>query len=126
MECPKDGAIMEAVTYHNVTVERCTRCKGIWFPGIEHKELKAMKGSESIDIGSAELGKEYDELKDIQCPVCNLVMERVTDTFQPHIHYESCRRGHGAFFDAGEFRDFKEETLGDFVKSLTLRLKKKK
>ena len=36
---------MEPITYHGVTVQRCTKCLGIWFPGIEHKELKSMKGS---------------------------------------------------------------------------------
>jgi uncharacterized protein len=125
MDCPKCDAMLEAITYHGVTVQRCTKCQGIWFPGIEHKELKAMKGAESIDIGSAELGEEYDTVKDVHCPECDKVMERVADKFQPHIHYETCSRGHGVFFDAGEFRDFKQETLGDFFKSLSLYLKKK-
>ena len=126
MDCPKCDSIMEAVTYHGVTVDRCTECKGIWFPGVEHKILKKMKGSQAIDIGSPELGKEYDELEDVHCPVCDTVMERLTETFQPHIHYESCPKGDGVFFDAGEFTDYKEETLSDFIKSLTLHVAKKK
>lgn len=126
MECPKCDSIMEDVTYHGLTVERCTHCKGIWFPGIEHKQLKEIKGSEVIDIGSPELGKEYDLLEDIHCPVCDTVMDRVPDLFQPHIHFEICIHGHGSFFDAGEFKDFKEETLSDFVRSLAMHLRKKK
>ncbi|MDB5104216.1 MAG: hypothetical protein JWP91_1905 [Fibrobacteres bacterium] len=126
MDCPKCDSVMENVTYHGVTVDRCTQCKGIWFPGIEHKELKQIKGSEVIDIGSEELGKEYDDLKDVHCPECDAVMERVADKFQPHIHFEVCLHGHGVFFDAGEFRDFKEETFSDFIKSLTMAVKKKK
>jgi Zn-finger nucleic acid-binding protein len=117
---------MEDVTFHGITVERCTQCKGIWCPGVEHKELKQLKGSESIDVGSESLGKEYDEMADVHCPECDTVMDRVADRFQPHIHYEVCRKGHGTFFDAGEFKDFKEETLGDFVKSLKLFIKKRK
>ena len=126
MDCPKCDATMESVTYKGATVQRCTKCQGIWFPGIEHKELKVMKGSEAIDIGSAKLGEEYDNVKDVHCPECDTVMDRLADKFQPHIHYEACSRGHGVFFDAGEFRDFKEDTLGDFFKSLTLFLRKKK
>jgi len=126
MDCPKCDSIMEDVTFHNITVERCTRCKGLWFPGIEHKHMKAFRGSESVDIGSAELGKQYDEMKNVQCPVCATVMDRVHDRFQHYIHYETCRKGHGTFFDAGEFREYRDETLADFIKSLKLFVKKAK
>src|SRR4051812_38844805 len=105
MECPKCDSEMEAVTFKTVTVERCTQCRGIWFDGVEHKELKAMKGSESIDVGSPKVGKEYDDMEGVSCPVCAEAMSRVADKFQPHIHYEVCPKGHGVFFDAGEFKD---------------------
>lgn len=126
MDCPKCDSAMEEVTFNAVTVDRCTQCKGIWFSGLEHKELKKMKGSESIDSGDEKAGREYDDMEDVHCPECETVMDRIADKFQPHIHYEVCKKGHGAYFDAGEFKDFKEETLGDFVKSLGMFLKKKK
>jgi uncharacterized protein len=126
MDCPKCDSIMEVVTYQNIQVERCTQCRGIWFSEAEHKILKKISGSGDIDTGSADLGKEYDTIEVVACPVCAETMERVADTFQPHIHYEVCQRGHGVFFDAGEYKDFKEETLGDFFKSLAMRLKLKK
>ncbi|MCK5194738.1 MAG: zf-TFIIB domain-containing protein, partial [Desulfobulbaceae bacterium] len=31
MNCPKCNAMMEKVEYHSIVVDRCTRCKGIWF-----------------------------------------------------------------------------------------------
>lgn len=117
---------MEKVTFNDITVDRCIQCKGIWFDGVEHKDLKKMKGAESLDTGSEEIGREYDTVKDVACPICHETMERVSDKFQTHIHYEACPVGHGVFFDAGEFKDFKEETLGDFVKSLKLLGRKKK
>ncbi len=126
MDCPKCESIMEPVTFNSITVDRCTNCLGIWFPEAEHKELKGMKGSEAIDIGSPKLGKVYDLIRTIPCPVCKDTMESITDTFQPHIRYEACVRGHGVFFDAGEYKDFKQETLGDFFKSLAMRHKKRK
>jgi uncharacterized protein len=125
MDCPKCDSVMEEVTYHGITVDRCTECKGIWFPGIEHKELKRLKGSESIDIGSAKVGKQFDELENVLCPVCEDKMETVADKFQPHIHYEVCAKSHGVYFDAGEFKDFKEETLSDFIKSLSMAVRRK-
>ena len=36
---------------------------------------------------------------------------------QPHIAYESCGVCHGVFFDAGEFRDFREETFGERLRA---------
>jgi Zn-finger nucleic acid-binding protein len=126
MECPKCDSAMEQVTFKTVTVDRCTQCRGIWFDGVEHKELKQLKGSEAVDVGDPKVGKEYDKMDDVLCPICGETMLRVPDKFQPHIRYEVCPKGHGVFFDAGEFKDFKEETLGDFFKDLSWTRKKKK
>ena len=43
---------------------------------------------------------------------------RMADRRQPHIWYESCKVCYGVFFDAGEFTDFKEETLLDWFKGV--------
>lgn len=115
---------MEKVNFNAITVDRCTNCKGIWFDGTEYKDLKKVGGSQAIDTGSSEIGKEYDTVRDVACPVCSTTMDRVADKFQPHIHYEVCSKGHGAYFDAGEFKDFKEETFSDFIKSLSFFKKK--
>jgi Zn-finger nucleic acid-binding protein len=125
MECPKCDSAMEQVAFNTVTVDRCTQCKGIWFDGVEHKELKKMKGAETIDTGSEKVGKEYNEMENVACPKCGEAMATVPDKFQPHIRYEVCNSGHGAYFDAGEFKDFKEEGFMDFIKSLSLLRKKK-
>jgi len=44
-------------------------------------------------------------------------MIRMVDNKQPHIWYESCTICNGVFFDAGEFKDYKEHTFADFIKS---------
>ena len=43
---------------------------------------------------------------------------RMVDAQQPHIHYESCSVCYGVFFDAGEFRDYKEDNAMDFFRAL--------
>jgi Zn-finger nucleic acid-binding protein len=116
---------MEPVTYSGITVDRCSRCMGIWFDGVEHRDLKKAKGSESIDTGSAKVGHEYNTMTEVKCPVCGALMDNVADTYQPHIHYEVCPEAHGVFFDAGEFRDFVKEDIGDFFKGLLGARKKK-
>lgn len=119
MECPKCDSLMEKITYHKITVDRCTGCKGIWFPGTAHKELKKIHGSESIDIGSEKVGRVFDKISEVSCPECARQMSRLTDLFHPHIHYEVCPIHDGVFFDAGEFKEYKDEGLVDFFKSLS-------
>lgn len=124
MDCPKCDSVMEEITFNGIVVDRCTQCKGLWFSGVDYKDLQKMKGSDVIDTGSAAVGHMNDTMGEVPCPVCEDVMDRVADRFQRHIHYEVCRKGHGAYFDAGEFRDYKHETISDFFKSLRLYLKR--
>ncbi len=118
MECPKCNSDMEKITYEKIQVDRCSNCKGIWFDMLENEHLKAIEDSQSIDIGEPKVGKEYNKIDKIDCPVCHTLMIRMVDREQPHIRYEACTSCYGVFFDAGEFRDYKEETILDFFKDL--------
>ena len=53
----------------------------------------------------------------VACPRCGQDMEKTFDPDQPHIWYETCKE-HGMFMDAGEFTDFKHETLVDWFRGL--------
>lgn len=113
MECPKCHSNMEEVNYgRNLTIDRCTNCKGIWFDIGEAETLKGKWMSEFIDTGDPGVGKAHNEISDINCPRCGKKMDQVPDPKQPHIKYETCEE-HGMYFDAGEFTDYKYETLMD-------------
>ncbi|MCB1599065.1 MAG: zf-TFIIB domain-containing protein [Lysobacterales bacterium] len=115
MQCPKCQADMEKVATAHGVVDRCTACKGLWFDLMEHEELKA--DADIIDIGSEELGRRHNAIDRIHCPVCpNSQMLRMVDPQQPHIWFESCPVCYGRYFDAGEFRDLSEHSLGDLFK----------
>ena len=118
MNCPKCDALMEQVTYESIEVDRCTQCKGIWFDMLEAEHLKKMSGSEAIDIGEPAMAKQMIELEHVTCPVCRAEMLRMVDAQQPHIWYESCPVCYGIFFDAGEFKDYKERTVLGFFRDL--------
>ena len=118
MNCPKCSAGMEKVHYESIEVDRCTDCRGIWFDMLEPEHLKALEGSEEIDIGDPEVGKQTNIVDQITCPVCDTRMIRMVDGQQPHIWFESCTVCYGVFFDAGEFRDYKQENILDFFKDL--------
>lgn len=118
MQCPKCQSPMEPVEFSGITVDRCTACGGIWFDGVEHRDLKKIKGSASLDTGSAKVGKVNNEITDVPCPKCAMVMTSRQDPYQTHIRYEVCPQAHGVYFDAGEFRDFAKDDLMDFFKDL--------
>jgi adenosylmethionine-8-amino-7-oxononanoate aminotransferase/Zn-finger nucleic acid-binding protein len=118
MKCPKCGEDFEEVDYAAIKVDRCTGCKGMWFDMLEHEHLKAIEGSESIDIGDKAVGKKYNAISRISCPACHARMIPMVDVHQPHIWYEACPSCYGVFFDAGEFRDYKERTVLDFFRDL--------
>lgn len=118
MDCPKCHAIMEEVTYgREMTVDRCTNCKGIWFDTGEVDKLKTKWMSEFIDTGDPMIGKQHDKIEDVNCPRCDKLMDAVSDPKQPHIWYESCAE-HGVYFDAGEFTDYKYDTFLDRIRTL--------
>lgn len=123
MQCPKCKNEFEKVVFADVVVDRCTHCKGLWLDMLEKEDLLALEGSEKVDIGDEQVGDEYNEIRRIDCPVCEQPMIPMVDKSQFHIKYEACTTCYGTFFDAGEFRDLKEDKVLDrFVQLLeTLR-----
>lgn len=118
MSCPKCEGVLEPVSYANIEVDRCTNCLGLWFDSLEAQKLKEIKGSESLDIGDAGTGSKYNEMGDVNCPKCNTKMTKMVDLKQPHIWYEKCPVCYGIWFDAGEFKDYKEEGFQDFFRDI--------
>lgn len=118
VQCPKCQGSLEQVVYANIEVDRCTSCKGIWFDSLEAQELKTVKGSESIDIGDSKTGSQFNNMGDINCPKCRTKMTKMVDLKQSHIWYEKCPVCYGIWFDAGEFKDFKEEGVRDIFRDI--------
>jgi Zn-finger nucleic acid-binding protein len=116
---------MERIDYQGVELDRCTNCQGIWLDHLEKDDLSELKGSESVDIGDPGLGKRYNKQdKDIFCPNDGVKLSNMVDANQPHIWYECCPSCFGVFFDAGEFRDFKDHSLLDSFKGFFVRERK--
>ena len=118
--CPKCRGAMEPVTHAGITVDRCVACGGLWFDGVEHLELRKVPGAAAIDPGNPgeAPGDGRSGLQVVRCPACGAPMEVRFDAYQHHIHYETCPNANGAYFDAGEFRDFVTDDWSDFFKGL--------
>jgi Zn-finger nucleic acid-binding protein len=107
---------MKENEYKGIKYDQCKNCGGLWFDALEAEDLVEIKGSVDIDTGDAKEGAKLNKNRDINCPVCNIRMSKVHDLQQPHIQLEACGVCKGTFFDAGEFKDFSEETFMDGVK----------
>ena len=97
---------METIKFSGITVDRCTRCRGIFCDVKEYLALKHLRGAAALDIGSGELGRDMDEKPNAPCPRCAVAMRRIADP-ESHLTFEQCPTCRGVFFDAGEFREFK-------------------
>jgi Zn-finger nucleic acid-binding protein len=118
VNCPKCQGKMERVASASGEVERCADCKGLWFDRLEDQRQAA--NAKVLDTGDAARGERFNKVDRISCPVCpNTPLTRMVDNDQPHIWFEACPSCNGRFFDAGEFRDLSEKTLGDVIKRFT-------
>lgn len=111
---------MQRIDYQGIEIDRCTHCYGMWFDHFELEELQRLSGSEVIDIGDMDVGREQNEHSKIFCPKCiqPSLMQTETDQRQEHIQYERCPNCQGVYLDAGEFRDIKELTIAEFFRSI--------
>ncbi|MEQ8315021.1 MAG: zf-TFIIB domain-containing protein [Gammaproteobacteria bacterium] len=111
MDCPKCIGELDSHKFQDIEYFRCDACEGLWFDMLVKEDLLAIKGSESIDIGSDNQGEMLEDVREIDCPKCHQRMVQMIDKDQFHIKYECCQNCYGTFFDASEFRDLKEHTV---------------
>ena len=117
LNCPKCSAPMESVVFHDIAVDRCTSCRGLWFDALEKDHLDLLKDSASIDVGvpsaiAASLPMHMN------CPVCHTRMFEMADQAKPSIHFAACKVCYGLFFDAGKYREHKEAGVMGFCREL--------
>ena len=63
MLCPKCNGVMEEATYgRNMTIDRCTQCKGIWCDTGEAEVLKGKWMSDFLDSGNVKTGKVHNTI----------------------------------------------------------------
>lgn len=118
---------MSAITVGDYTVDRCNGCGGLWFDLREHEHIAESKGDvNALDTGDPAVGAKQNQNRDISCPMCHVKMLQLSVPDQLHIKYESCPVCYGAFFDAGEFKDYASHTVGEQISSFFSGFRRKK
>lgn len=120
MNCPKCPGTLEPKTYgRKITVHRCSDCGGLFCkPDVLLEMKKEWMADAVLDSGDPRMGKALDKVTDINCPNCNVPMDKTADERQTHIWFETCPQCSGVFLDAGEFTDLKYDTFMDRIRDL--------
>ena len=121
--CPKCQAPMEKVTFGTTEIDRCEECGGLWFDHDEKDKLAARSGTEVLDSHADDRDSSPGDVRKMKCPRCQGPMVTTEDPDGNGVEFEICAAGDGAFFDAGEFKQYKAEgltaTLGKLWRSIT-------
>jgi uncharacterized protein len=105
MICPVCKKPMIVVEYHNIALDYCTDCKGVWF---DSGELELLLESQSLEEPKAffenilNSEEAISSEKKRRCPICGRKMRKTAIGAQPGLLIDICPDKHGLWFDGGE------------------------
>ena len=105
MVCPVCKYDMLVVEYHNIELDYCNSCKGVWFDSGELELLLKSQGLEERKAffdGIINCQEAASPEKKRNCPVCGHKMKKTAIVGQPTILIDVCSDEHGLWFDGGE------------------------
>jgi Zn-finger nucleic acid-binding protein len=105
MICPVCKYDMIVVEYHNIELDYCNNCKGVWFDSGELELLLKSYGLEEPKAffdGIFNSQEAASPEKKRNCPICGHKMKKTAIGGQPEILIDLCRDKHGLWFDGGE------------------------
>ena len=132
MNCPNDATYLEKALFHNVEVDYCPVCLGIWF---DKDELALAKNDTDKELNWVDFDLWRDKGRfsvmqiDKRCPVCRIpFMEVHYDDSKIKIDF--CKKCQGIWLDRGEFKQIilylirktDYEILHHYTKNLVLQL----
>jgi uncharacterized protein len=132
MECPNDNEQLEKVLFHNVEVDYCPKCLGIWF---DKDELRLAKDDKDKELNWVDVDLWRDKTKfrvsrkDKHCPVDRAGLIEVNyDESKTKIDF--CKMCGGVWLDRGEFKQIMNylknksdyEVLHRYAKNLVVQL----
>jgi Zn-finger nucleic acid-binding protein len=127
MQCPKCNSQLRKKVIHEVEIDECKKCEGIWF---DKDELRKIKDKTDSDLNwmDFEVLKHRDKFKlnvpKKNCPKCKIKME-VLNYDDSKVEIDFCTICNGIWLDKNEFESiiqFLEDEiltklLGDYVKA---------
>jgi Zn-finger nucleic acid-binding protein len=116
MICPVCKYDMIAVEYHNIELDYCNSCKGVWFDSGELELLLKSQGLEETKPfldGILSSQEAASSEKKRNCPLCGHKMRKTAIGGQPGILIDVCRDQHGLWFDGDEVAQLIRHLAGE-------------
>ena len=116
MKCPVCSVATTVVEHNKIELDYCSKCHGIWF---DRGELELLL--DTLTCGTAaklinsmmQRPQEKVAEKTRKCPICSKNMNKTDIGSGQKIIIDTCKAGHGLWFDGGEsgafFRQLKLE-----------------
>jgi len=118
MICPVCKHDMIVVEYHNIELDYCNSCKGVWFDSGELELLLKSHGLEEPKAffdGILDSQEAVSSEKQRNCPICGHKMKKTAIGGQPEILIDICGDKHGLWFDGGEVAQVIRRLAGEHV-----------
>lgn len=115
MICPVCKHVMVVLEYHNIELDYCNSCKGVWFDSGELELLLKSQGLEEPKVFFDSILKSQEAAsseKKRNCPICGHKMTKTKTGGQPGIIIDVCRDRHGLWFDGGEVAQLIRDLAG--------------
>jgi len=106
---------MIVVEYHNIELDYCSNCRGVWFDSGELELLlrsQGLKESKAFFDGIVNSQEASSSEEKRNCPMCSRKMKKTAISGQPEILIDACRNGHGLWFDGGEVTQLIQRLAG--------------
>jgi Zn-finger nucleic acid-binding protein len=105
MICPVCKSDMIVVEYHEIELDYCNECRGVWFDAGELELILQTLGLESehtlfTHMLQSPPAATSEKLR--KCPICGRKMRKTNLGGQPELLVDLCSREDGIWFDGGE------------------------
>ncbi|HOW26097.1 MAG TPA: zf-TFIIB domain-containing protein [Bacteroidales bacterium] len=108
MKCPHCKSTMIVLELHQVEIDYCSQCSGIWLNTGEMELLLESPDKRDLVLVSFRVDPDSSEKK-LRCPICRKKMQKAMAGLDSDILIDKCRKGHGLWFDRGELHRIVEQ-----------------
>jgi uncharacterized protein len=98
MDCPRCQKPLIILESDQVEIDYCASCRGVW---LDSGELELLLGSSHETHIEFHPDNNAPE-RPLKCPRCHKKMSKINGGKDKAVLLDSCKNGHGLWFDAGE------------------------
>lgn len=110
MNCPKCDNGFEVIQFHEVELDRCKGCGGLWFDEGELKKIEDMElsGADISDFDKRNTEHMEHGAGEGKCPKCENPLCEINFMYESKIRIDACEVCGGLWLDQGELSEIME------------------